>query len=321
MSRKKGPVGQPTMASEGKLHTKLLEDLWAQWSNMKIYEGYEQRIIVRHITLKDLTIDHHNHSIFFGSMILILENGPRITLFVPQVCVQNPFSSFRPTSCWSARSWNHQASVSGCPPMALHNSQTRSQHAYDHPWRCCGHGALGSCPATQRHLGWMDSDSGVDGKDPASFLNVDDVNGLSSEKTWSKQRPRDWWNKHDQVLFHVDLQWICWHCCIFHRSLYVYRYTVHYLHVNVTGLYHPTIQWSSFSFFGPKKHPRFWLDTFYRAFFLFPLPHLPSSPWLWCSSHKPRLCVGHHRKEWPTNLRCRPQRQFVVGIGSSLPED
>lgn len=91
MSRKKGPVGQPTMASEGKLHTKLLEDhLWAHvlWSNMKIYEGYAKKINCPAYTsqqfapLIKIIIFH-----FLWLYDLDLENGPCITLFVLQVCV------------------------------------------------------------------------------------------------------------------------------------------------------------------------------------------------------------------------------------------
>ena len=131
----------------------------------------------------------------------------------------------------------------------------------------------------------MDSDSGVDGKDPASFLNVDDVNGLSSEKNVEQTKtPR---------LMETNMSKSCF-MLICNEFVDMVSFSIYYsisisiyihLHVNVTCLYHPTIQWSSFSFFGTKKHPGFWLDTFYILLlcfvyfmFLFPLPHLPSSP-------------------------------------------
>ena len=86
-------------------------------------------------------------------------------------------------------------------------------------------------------------------------------------------------------------------------SIYV---CIHY-HMSMPHVF--TIQQfsrSSFSFLS-KNIPDF--SAGYLSLFVsinLPLPHLPSSPWLWCSSHKPHWCVGHRRKEWPTNLRCRP---------------
>ena len=82
-------------------------------------------------------------------------------------------------------------------------------------------------------------------------------------------------NKYDQVLFHVDLQWFCWHCCIFIYFLYHSTVNLFMSVYIITCQCHMSLPSNNsvgvHSVFCPKTSRIFQLDTFR---FLFPLIYL-----------------------------------------------